>query len=166
MKLQLKAVANEYFMNNNCIYVILSRQPTNWSPVHLLSSYFAISENTNIMCAYTILIWPQMIQGQMSRPVNNKILWKMWVIEKNRMSGKMSFVGRDCLQSSNLVQIEGCSDAILTTRVKTGRYSISKWVRLHSGFGRVIVFGVWIYCVWMDERTRILVTFWLKPISH
>lgn len=34
MKLQLNAVANEYFMNNNCIYVILSRQPTNWSPVH------------------------------------------------------------------------------------------------------------------------------------
>lgn len=33
MKLQLKAVANEYFMNNNCIYVILSRQFTNWSPV-------------------------------------------------------------------------------------------------------------------------------------
>lgn len=56
-----------------------------------------------------------------------------------------------CLQSSNLVQIEGCSDAILTTRVKTGWYSVSKWVRLHSGFGRVIVFGVWIYCVWMDE---------------
>lgn len=52
-----------------------------------------------------------------------------------------------CLQSSNLVQIEGCSDAILTTRVKTGWYSVSKWVRLHSGFGRVIVFGVWIYCV-------------------
>lgn len=51
MKLQLKAVANEYFMNNNCIYVILSRQPTNWSPVQ-----FAISENTNIMCEYTILI--------------------------------------------------------------------------------------------------------------
>lgn len=119
-----------------------------------------------IICVYPILIWPQMIQGQMSRPVNNKILWKIWVIEKNRMSGKMSFVGRDCLQSSNLVQIEGCSDAILTTRVKTGRYSVSKWVRLHSGFGRVIVFGVWIYCVWMDERTRILVTFWLKPISH
>lgn len=66
---------------------------------------------------------------------------------KNRMSGKMSFAGRDCLQSSNLVQIEGCSDAILTTRVKTGWYSVSKWVRLHSGFGRVIVFGVWIYCV-------------------
>lgn len=108
------------------------------------------------MCIY-ILIWPQMIQGQMSRQVNNKILWKIWVIEKNRMSGKMSFVGRDCL---------GCSDAILTTRVKTGWYSVSKWVRLHSGFGRVIVFGVWIYCVWMDERTRILVTFWLKPISH
>lgn len=71
--------------------------------------------------------------------------------KKYRMSGKMSFVGRDCLQSSNLVQIEGCSDAILTTRVKTGWYSVSKWVRLHSGFGRVIVFGVWIYCVWMDE---------------
>lgn len=116
----------------------------------LPSSYFAISENTNIICVYTILIWPQMIQGQMSRPVNNKILWKIWVIEKNRMSGKMSFVGRDCLQSSNLVQIEGCSDAILTIRVKTGWYSVSKWVRLHSGFGRVIVFGVWIYCVWMD----------------
>lgn len=90
----------------------------------LPSSYFAISENTNIIGVYTILIWPQMIQGQMSRPVNNKILWKISVIEKNRMSGKMSFVGRDCLQSSNLVQIEGCSDAILTTRVKTGWYSV------------------------------------------
>lgn len=154
MKLQLKAVANEYFMNNNCIYVILSRQPTNWSPVHLLSSYFAISENTNIMCAYTILIWPQMIQGQMSRPVNNKDTMKnLGHRKKNRMSGKMSFVGRDCLQSSNLVQIEGCIDAILTTRVKTGWYSVSKWVRLHSSFGRVIVFGVWIYCVYIVYET-------------
>lgn len=37
MKLQLKAVANEYFMNTNCIYVILSRQPTK-----LVSSTFTI----------------------------------------------------------------------------------------------------------------------------
>lgn len=52
MKLQLKAVANEYFMNNNCIYVILSRQPTNWSPVH----YYPVSlQSTRIQILYVYI---------------------------------------------------------------------------------------------------------------